>query len=31
MYLDGEQEYFIGVVLDIPRRKSTLAQVGETV
>ena len=30
MYLDGNQWYFIGVVLDIPR-KATPAQVGETV
>ena len=30
MYLDGEQKYFIRVVLDIPQ-KATLAQVGETV
>ena len=31
MYLDGkQQQYFIGVVLDIPR-KATLAQVEETV
>ena len=30
MYLDGKQQYFIGVVLDIPR-KATVAQVWETV
>ena len=31
MYLDGKQKYFIRVVLNIPSRKATLAQVGETV
>ena len=30
MYLNGKQECFIGVVLDIPR-KASLAQVGEMV
>ena len=30
MYLDGKQEFFIRVVLNIPR-KATLTQVGETV
>ena len=31
MYFDGKQKYFIEVVLEIPRKATLLAQVGETV